>query len=151
MRYQVPQFVDIEDKIIGPFTLKQFLIYVVAVMALVPVYLASDLSLFMTIALPVVGIAAAFAHVKVANKSLAATIYNGFTFLTGGQLFLWRRTAKRKFLTVRDEAWAEGSPTENEEVRSTPLAYKAQLLQTEGNTVKTEEIEDILDTEAKPN
>ena len=28
MRYQVPQFTDIEDKIIGPFTIKQF-VYVV--------------------------------------------------------------------------------------------------------------------------
>ena len=25
MRYQIPQFIEIEDKIIGPFTLKQFL------------------------------------------------------------------------------------------------------------------------------
>ena len=28
MRYQVPQFIEIEDKVVGPFTVKQF-IYVV--------------------------------------------------------------------------------------------------------------------------
>jgi hypothetical protein len=25
MRYQVPQFIDVEDKVIGPLTIKQFI------------------------------------------------------------------------------------------------------------------------------
>ncbi|GAH87221.1 unnamed protein product, partial [marine sediment metagenome] len=30
MQFQVPQYIDIEDKVIGPFTIKQFLYIVVA-------------------------------------------------------------------------------------------------------------------------
>lgn len=148
MRYQVPQFVDIEDKIIGPFTLKQFLMYVAAVMVLVPVYLASDLSLFITIALPVFAIAAAFAHVKIANRSLATTVYNFFTFVSGGQMWIWRRTAKPKKLIIKDKDW-QATQDASAGSKLTPLAFKAQALETEGNTVKAEETEDIFDTAKK--
>ncbi|MBI3255995.1 MAG: PrgI family protein [Candidatus Andersenbacteria bacterium] len=141
MRYQVPQFVDIEDKIIGPFTLKQFLMYVAAVMVLVPVYLSSDLSLFITIALPVFAIAAAFAHVKIANRSLAITVYNFFIFVSGGQMWVWRRTAKPKKLIIKDKNW-QAAQEINTDSKLTPLAFKAQALETEGNTVKAEEVED---------
>src|SRR5690349_14717186 len=102
MRYQVPQFVDIEDKIIGPFTLKQFLMYVVAVMLLIPIYLASDLSLFITIALPVLGIAAAFAHVRIGSKSLFETIVNFTNHTLNGQFYIWRRTPHAKQLSIHD-------------------------------------------------
>lgn len=148
MRYQVPQFVDIEDKIIGPFTLKQFLMYVAATMVLVPVYLASDLSLFITIALPVFGIAAAFAHVKIANRSLATTVYNFFTYVAGGQMWIWRRTAKPKKLLIKDINW-QAEQAESANHNMSPLAFKAQALETEGNTVKAEETEDVFDTARK--
>lgn len=141
MRYQVPQFVDIEDKIIGPFTLRQFLMYVVAVMVLVPVYLNSDLSLFITVALPVLGTAAAFAHVKIAHKSLGATITNAAKFATGGQLFLWRRGGKTRPLIIKDENWKEANAA-LADARSTPLLHLAQTIETKGNLVKAEEVPD---------
>ncbi len=141
MRYQVPQFVDIEDKIIGPFTLRQFLMYVAAVMVLVPVYLNSDLSLFITVALPVLAIAAAFAHVKIAHKSLGATIANAVSFATGGQLFLWRRTGKTKPLVIRDQNWSEENAAVME-AQSTSLLKLAQTIETKGSVVKAEEVVD---------
>ena len=55
MRYQVPQFIDVEDKIFGPLTLKQFL-YVAGgsgfsfiIWSILPTYLA------IPIALPILG------------------------------------------------------------------------------------------------
>lgn len=115
--------------------------YVAAVMVLVPVYLSSDLSLFITIALPVFAVAAAFAHVKIANRSLATTVYNFFTFVTGGQMWIWRRTAKPKKLIIKDKNW-QAEQEANADSKLTPLAFKAQALETEGNTVKAEEIAD---------
>lgn len=140
MRYQVPQFVDVEDQIIGPLTLKQFLIYVVAALLLVPVYLYSDLSLFLTIALPVVGIAVAFAHWKINGRTLAATTGSGLAFYSSSQLYLWRRTDKLFVLTLRDRTWDElilGRENAREE-RST-LAAIARELETEGHISKVDE------------
>ena len=102
MRYQVPQFVDIEDKIVGPLTLKQFLTYLMAVLLLIPVFLFSDLSLFITIALPALGVAAAVAHLKINGKSVLATGGYLVGYLTRGQLYIWRRSAADKPLAIDD-------------------------------------------------
>jgi hypothetical protein len=143
MRYQVPQFVDIEDKIIGPLTLKQFLMYLVAVMCLIPVYIASDLSLFITIALPILGIAAAFAHIKIGNKSLATTVVNAVNHTLHGQLYLWRRTLHTRPLLIKDPNWQQ-SEADNAASRAHSLNQIAQNLETQGNTVKAPEVEDML-------
>ena len=143
MRYQVPQFVDIEDKIIGPLTLRQFLMYLVAVMFLIPVYLASDLSLFITIALPILGIAAAFAHIKIGNKSLSETVVNAVNHSLRGQLYLWRRSTHSNPLRIKDPSWQQ-SVTDDASGRSNSLNQIAQNLETQGNTVKAPEVEDVL-------
>lgn len=100
MRYQVPQFVDIEDKIIGPLTLKQFLLYLVTALLMIPVFLAADLTLFLTITIPAFAIAAAFAHVKIYGKSLFTMISNAALFVRKGQIFLWQRTGSHHPLPI---------------------------------------------------
>ena len=147
MRFQVPQFVDIEDKIIGPFTLKQFLIYLVAVLLLIPVFITTDLSLFITIALPVIGIAVAFAHVRIHSKSLFMVIANAARFTTRGQLFVWQRTAQPKPLRIQGEEYGNFSPEEALTASGgASLASRAQVLETEGKIVQ-EDAEDPLVTE----
>ncbi len=145
MRFQVPQFVDIEDKIVGPFTLKQFIIYVVAIMLLVPVYLFSDLSLFMTIAIPVMGIAVAFAHVKIHGKTLGMVLYHAIQFYMTSRLSLWRRTEKLELLKIRDDRWDD--IVENGDDKDyASLKDIAKSLETTGN-VSTEDAADPLSEE----
>lgn len=132
MRYQVPQFVDIEDKIIGPLTLKQFLIYVAAVMLLAPIYLASDMSLFVTVAIPILGVAALFAHFKLHGRSLFAIIGHAGAFMLRGQLFLWRRLGTDKDLPVK------GADIEEDDELAAgvgSLSDRARALETVGNIV----------------
>jgi hypothetical protein len=142
MRYQVPQFVDIEDKIIGPLTLKQFLIYIVSGVLLVPVYLATDISLFITLAIPVMGLAALFAHFKLHGRSFFTILGHAGAFVLHGQLFLWRRSGHEGTLAVRgldleelDELGVEAGST---------LSDRARALETVGNVVD-EDVEDPLD------
>jgi len=147
MRYQVPQFVDIEDKIIGPFTLKQFLLYLSAALLLIPVYIFSDLALFITVAVPVGGIAAMFAHLKIHGKSLFSVIINALTYFTKGQLSLWRRVPGMKPLKVAGEEYNGFADAEVAEILS--LRERARVLETAGRVV-TEDAEDPLDPEATP-
>lgn len=131
MRYQVPQFVDIEDKIIGPLTLKQFLIYFSAVLLLIPVYLMSDLSLFITLALPVLAAAAAFAHLKPGGKSLFIFLANAVGFARKGRIWLWRRESRLSLLPVRGME-IEIEPAVAEPAGSS-LQEKVQAMETAGN------------------
>lgn len=148
MRYQVPQFVDIEDQIIGPFTLKQFLMYVVAVLILIPVYLFSDLALFLLVAIPVLGVAALFAHWKINGRPLAATIASGFQFYTAGQLYIWRRTENPKILKIIDPQWEElATGREVATMDRSDIAALAQGIETHGNVSNTDEADPLLSEE----
>lgn len=141
MRFQVPQFVDIEDKIIGPLTVKQFLYYVIAVMALVPLFALVDVALFVTIALPVIGAAAAFAHLKVYGQSLAVTVGRAFNFYFGGHFYLWQRGGIRRLIRVSGEDF-DIFQVLPEQVSALPaLSAMAQTLETAGKLV-TEDVDD---------
>ena len=78
MRFQVPQFIDVEDKIFGPFTLKQFIymaggasVAVVAVVFLGPFF-------GLVISLPIVVLAAALAFYKINNRPFVNTLESAF-------------------------------------------------------------------------
>lgn len=149
MRFQVPQFVDIKDKIVGPFTLTQFMIYLVTGMILLPVYLMSEMGLFMTIALPIVGVAVAFAHVKINGKSLATVLVAGAKFYSENQLHMWYRRQKPTVLKIRDEEWERSISIQAPQLQGqTSLSAMARSLETTGNAVQSENLEDPFEEEA---
>ena len=90
MEYQVPQFIEVEDKIVGPLTLKQF-IYVAGAAGLIVVfYVYLPLYLTVVLALPVIALAAGLSFYKVNGKPLIEMLEAGFTYYTGAKLFLWK-------------------------------------------------------------
>lgn len=96
MQFQVPQFIEIEDKIIGPLTFKQFLFLVGGFGAAFIFYqlpIWSGVKFFLVILSG--GIGAAFAFYKVNNKTLLATIEDAFMFYVGRKLYLWKKVQKQ--------------------------------------------------------
>jgi hypothetical protein len=130
MRFQVPQFIDIEDRIIGPLTLKMFGFYALAFMILVPLYVLLDLGLFITLALPVVGIAALFAHVRLQGQSFAAILTHAVYFFVSPRIYLWRRGNPPYQMVLRGAEYDEY--TEVLEPTSS-LRTIAQMLNAQGN------------------
>lgn len=57
-QFTVPQFIDVESKIIGPLTTRQFIILLVAAIISGIAYKIFDFSLFVTFSVIVLGIAA---------------------------------------------------------------------------------------------
>jgi len=152
MRYQVPQFVDIEDKIVGPFTLKQFFIYLGAVLLMIPMYVFSDLSLFITLAIPILGIAVMFAHMRVHGKSLFAVIANALNFTLRGQLYLWQRVSTPKFMRIQGEEYGDFLGADDVFQAApdgmTSLSARARQLETEGHVTKEDEADPLAPEEA---
>lgn len=96
MQFQVPQFIEIEDKIIGPLTFKQFLFLVGSGGAAFIFYqlpLWGTVKFFLVIVSVAVG--AAFAFLKINNKSLLATLEDATMFYTGRKLYLWKKIQKQ--------------------------------------------------------
>ena len=91
MEYQVPQFIEVEDKIFGPFTLKQF-VYVaggVGLCAILLLYL--PLILGILLAIPVAAFTAALAFYKINNKPFVDILEAAFNYYIGNRLYLWKK------------------------------------------------------------
>lgn len=94
MEYQVPQFIEVEDKIFGPFTLKQF-VYVaggIGLCAILVLYVRMPFGIIL--ALPVAAFSAALAFYKVNNKNFVEILESGLKFYTAGRLYLWKKELK---------------------------------------------------------
>lgn len=91
MRYQVPQFIEIEDKVIGPFTVRQF-IYVIGGVGLsflvynfVTIYIAIPVIAFIE------ALSLALAFYKINNKPFIDFLESAFTFYTSSNLYIWKK------------------------------------------------------------
>lgn len=104
MQYQVPQFIEIEDKIFGPLTFKQFL-YVAGGAAIGFIAWSFLPSI---IAIPVGGGIFAFfamaAFYKVNGRPFLFFIENFFKFTFSKKLYLWRKQEKKPKKKDRAEA-----------------------------------------------
>lgn len=100
MYFQVPQFIDIEDKIIGPFTFKQFL-YLLGggAIAFVAFKLLPGIIAFV-IALPFVAFSLALTFYRVNNRPFIEIVQSWISYQTGSKLYTWK---VRKSSTKDDE------------------------------------------------
>ncbi len=94
MRFAVPQFIDVEDKIFGPLSFRQF-VYVVGGGGMVflcfkflPWYL------YIPLGLGFGGLAFGLAFVKVNEKPLINTIEAMFKYGLGDKLYVWKKEKK---------------------------------------------------------
>ncbi|HAO64362.1 TPA: hypothetical protein DCQ44_00065, partial [Candidatus Taylorbacteria bacterium] len=99
MRYQVPQFIEIEDKIFGPLTIKQF-IYLAgggALCYLVYALVNAYLPIYLTIALmlPFAGFASALAFYKVNGKPFIDVVESATKYYLGSKLYIWKKEPKK--------------------------------------------------------
>ncbi len=96
MQFRVPQFIDVEDKIFGPFTFKQF-IYLAGgagmcyvLLRLLPTFIAI---IFIA---PVAALALALAFYRVNNKPFIEVIEAWFNYIRRGKLYLWKKEPKKE-------------------------------------------------------
>jgi len=98
MQFQVPQFIETEDKIIGPLTLKQFL-YIAAAGGLSFLLFFALQTWLWVIATTIVGIIAfAAAFIKVNGRNLTLVMFAAFKYAWQPKLYLWRQEAVKREL-----------------------------------------------------
>ncbi len=94
MEYQVPQFIEVEDKIIGPFTFKQFVYLAGGAGLCAVVFLYLPLVFAIIVAAPIAGLAGALAFYRVNGKPFIDILEAGFEYYLGGRLYLWKKEVK---------------------------------------------------------
>jgi hypothetical protein len=96
MRFQVPQFIEVEDKIFGPLTLKQF-IYLAGgggLSFLVYVFIGNVVIASIPI-IAIMAVSAAFAFFKVNNRAFIVVVESAFKYFTGNKLYIWKKEEKK--------------------------------------------------------
>jgi len=93
-QFVVPQFIDVEGKIIGPITVRQFVILLAATIIIAISYKVFDFSLFIVVAVVVFLIAFLFAFIKVNGRPFHLFALNLIQTLRRPGLRIWsNRTA----------------------------------------------------------
>ena len=92
MQFQVPQNIDLEDKIIGPLTLIQFIYVLAGAVAVYLLYLSFGTELiFWVLGIPTGLIALAFAFFKVQDQPLSHFIKAGLIYLGRPKKRVWQK------------------------------------------------------------
>lgn len=96
MEYQVPQFIDVEDKIFGPLTIKQF-IYLAGGGGLIAILvLTLPLVLAIILGAPVAALSGALAFYKINGKPFIEILESGLSYFLGGRLYLWKKEKNKE-------------------------------------------------------
>ncbi|MCS6789162.1 MAG: PrgI family protein [Patescibacteria group bacterium] len=90
MRFQVPQFIDIEDKIIGPLTLRQFIYIAIAFGISMVFYFTVTFFLWIFVTIIIGGIASAFAFVKINNQPFSRILLSIINFYLRPRIYVWQ-------------------------------------------------------------
>ncbi|MGE5425865.1 MAG: PrgI family protein [Bacillota bacterium] len=88
-QFTVPQFIDVESKIIGPITTRQFLIFLSTAIIIGLSYKLFDFALFLTIAIILSMIAGIFSFVKVNGRPFHFFILNFIQTFRRPKLRVW--------------------------------------------------------------
>jgi hypothetical protein len=95
MQYQVPQFIEVEDKIFGPLTLRQF-IYIAggAGLSFVIYRFLPSLLIALIPMILVMAFSLALAFYKINNKPFINVVEAAFKYFSSAKLYIWKKIDK---------------------------------------------------------
>jgi hypothetical protein len=115
MRFEVPQFIEIEDKIFGPFTWRQFLYLSGGLGMSIAIFITLPLVVFILIGLPLALLAGALSFYPVNNRPFSFFLEAVISYITSQRLYLWRQKTtmvhKKSFLPKMNSYQANTNKT----------------------------------------
>jgi len=91
MRYTVPQFIDIEDKILGPLTTRQFLILLITIGLMFLTYKLATFGTFLLIGIPLFVLGGTMAFARVNGQPFHFFLLNLIQTARKPQLRVWNK------------------------------------------------------------
>lgn len=132
-QFTVPQFIDVESKIIGPLTTRQFIILLAAAIICGLSYRLFDFSLFLFVTVIVLIITALFAFVRVNGRPFHFFLLNVIQSFRRPGIRVWNNRSTY-FEEVSHVAFVapEVKPAQKEVYRKSRLAELALVVDTKG-------------------
>lgn len=95
MRFQVPQFIEIEDKIFGPLTFKQFVYAGGGIGVAVVLFFIIPKFLAVLIGLPIMAFSLALAFYKMNGKPFISIVEAYVKYIFTNKLYLWKKEDRK--------------------------------------------------------
>ena len=96
MHFQVPQYLDIEDKIIGPLTLKQFVYLLLGAGVLFLLFNILKLSVFIIVAIPIGLLIFLITFYKIGNQKFSQFAASLLRFISKPNIYAWKKLPQKK-------------------------------------------------------
>lgn len=90
MQFQVPQFIETEDKIVGPLSLRQFMIVGAGGGVAAILYFMLQFWVWAILAFIVMSLAIGLAFVKVEGRPLIKVLTSAFNYYWHPQIYIWQ-------------------------------------------------------------
>ena len=94
MQFQVPQFIEVEDKIFGPLTLKQFIYLAGGTGLSLACYFLLPFFIAVLLIVPIVAFSLALAFYTVNRKPFINVLESAFMYMLSNKLYLWQKRAR---------------------------------------------------------
>jgi hypothetical protein len=107
MRFEVPQFIEMEDKIFGPLTWRQFVYLGGGVGAAVAMFIVLPFILFVIFGIPLALLSAALAFFPVNSRPFSFFLQAVYDYLRNKRLYLWRQNANHTYSSAPQKTIAE--------------------------------------------
>lgn len=136
MRFEVPQFIEVEDKIFGPLTWRQFLYLGGGVGMAVVMFFTLPFIIFVILGIPLAALSGALAFYPVNNRPFSFFLEAIFNYVSRQRLYLWRQKDNivhksilpKRFVTTNKSNYSDQLP-DNSNVKKKNITSLARRLE----------------------
>lgn len=94
-QFQVPQFIDYQARLLGPFTIRQSAILGLAGVIIFVLYFMLEKFLFYPVAFLVATAAVLFSFIQINGRPLSSFFTSFFSFFVSPQLYIWQKEERK--------------------------------------------------------
>src|SRR5665647_3789039 len=96
MLFNIPQFIDKEDKLVGPLTARQLGWLIGGAVVAFVFWTFLDKTVFIFVAIVIAAIACALAFYQPNGQPLVNFVLSSFSFLSSPKMYIWKRVAEKE-------------------------------------------------------
>jgi len=127
MRFNVPQFIEYETKIVGPLTFKQFIFIGAAAVIGFILYFSVPFTIFLIGSIILGGAAVALAFLKIGGVSLPTILANVLKFSGVPKIYIWQRKEQPGIKVYKKVEPSAKAPEAEKEELPLKIAEKSRL------------------------
>lgn len=132
MRFEVPQFIEIEDKIFGPLTWKQFIYVAGGGGTAAVLFFFAPFFIFVILGMPIAALTFLLTFYPVNNRPFSLFLESAVRYIKGTKLYLWRKRGSGVYgQEIPDESSAPVymPPSENSNIASLSRRLEMKAIQ----------------------